>query len=119
MIHNDNVSNVHDKFKLFADDIFLFFCSLQYGTQISAETWRTVHEPIVAGVFLSKKNSSALLVQTFCAHCLFSHTSFCCSRHKQLNGNLKDITLVMLTIHEQVALISSPSSETRLLLYVH
>ena len=29
---------------------------------ISAVTWQTVHEHIVAGVFSSKKSSSALLV---------------------------------------------------------
>ena len=32
------------------------------GTQISAETWRTVHEHIWADAFRSKKSSSALLV---------------------------------------------------------
>ena len=33
--------------------------------------------------------------------------SFSCNPHKQLNGDLKGITLVMLAVHEQVALMSS------------
>ena len=44
-------------------------------------------------------------IQTFSTHCLCSYIAFSCSHHKQLNGNLKGIFLVMLA--EQVALMSS------------
>ena len=40
-------------------------------------------------------------------HCLCSHFSFSYSQHKQLNGDLKGITLVMFAVREQVALMSS------------
>ena len=48
---------------------------------------------------------------------IYSH--FFCSHHKQLNGELKHITFVMLAVNEQVALISSSYSETRLPRYIY
>ena len=50
-------------------------------------------------------------------NCLCSHISLSSSHHKQLNGDLKGITLLKLAFHEQVVM-SSSYSETRLLLYV-
>ena len=47
---------------------------------------------------------------------LCSHIYFLCSHHKQLNGDLKGITFVVLAVHEEVVLMSSSYSETRLLL---
>ena len=41
------------------------------------------------------------------------------SHHKQLNDDLKGITFVLIAVCEQVALMSSSKSETRLLLYVY
>ena len=38
---------------------------------------------------------------------MWAHKSFSCSHHKQLSGHLKAITLVMLAVHKQVALLSS------------
>ena len=58
-------------------------------------------------------------IYTFCTHYLCSHIYFFCSRHKQLNGDLKRITFVVLAVHEQVALMSFSQSKTRLLLHVH
>ena len=51
--------------------------------------------------------------------CLCSLIYFCFSHHKQLNGNLKGITFVVLAVHEQVVLMNSSYNELRLLLYVH
>ena len=62
---------------------------------------------------------SSFSIQTFCTHCLCFHIPFSQSHHKQLNEDLKRITLVMLAVHEKVALISSSQSKTRQLLYVH
>ena len=53
------------------------------------------------------------------AHYLCCRIYFSCSLHKQLNGDLKSITFVMLVVYKQVALGSSSQSETRLLLQVH
>ena len=36
-------------------------------------------------------NMSSLNIYTFCTHCLCCHIYFSCSRHKQLNDDLKDI----------------------------
>ena len=46
---------------------------------------------------------SSFSIQTSCTHCLCSHIFFSCSRHKQLNGDLKSIILMMLPIDEQIA----------------
>ena len=54
-----------------------------------------------------------------CIHCLCSHICFSCSHHKQLNGDLKGITFVVLVVHEQVAPLRSSQSELGLLLNVH
>ena len=62
---------------------------------------------------------SPFILQTFCTHCLCSHIYFLCSHNKQLNGDLKGITFVVTAVHEQIALMSSSQSKTRLLLYVH
>ena len=61
---------------------------------------------------------SSISIQTFCTHCLCSHTSFSSSHHKQFIGDLKCFTLVMVAVHDQVALMSSSQSEPRLLLPV-
>ena len=58
-------------------------------------------------------------IQKFWIHFLRSPVYFSCSHHKQLNGDLKGITFVVLAVHEQVALMSSPQSKTCLLRYVH
>ena len=39
------------------------------------------------------------------AYCLCFHICFSCSHHKQLNGDLKGITLAMFAFHEQEALM--------------
>ena len=44
---------------------------------------------------------------TFCTHCLCSHIYIFWSHHKQLNGDLKGIILVIHAVHELVALMSS------------
>ena len=44
------------------------------------------------------------------AHTAYVHIHilyFFLSRHKQLNGDLKDISFLVLAVHEQVALMSS------------
>ena len=53
------------------------------------------------------------------AHCLCPHKYFSCSHHKQLNGNFKGKTFMILAANEQAALMSSSYSKTCLLLYVH
>ena len=59
-------------------------------------------------------------IETFCTHCLYSHIYISLSSyHKQLNGDLKSITFVVLAVHGNMALVSSFQSETGLLLYVH
>ena len=50
---------------------------------------------------------------------LCSHIPFSYNHHKELNDDLKGITFVMLAVHEQVSLMSSSYSETRLPLYAH
>ena len=50
---------------------------------------------------------------------LCSHIPFSYNHHKELNDDLKGITFVMLAVHEQVSLMSSSQSETRLPLYAH
>ena len=94
----------------------LTFATTDSGTQISAATWRTVHEHLVTDAFRSKKSSSALFLyakQTSQKWYLSSHHSTTCGdykRHiyeKQLNGDLKGFTFVILAFHEQVALMSS------------
>ena len=94
----------------------LTFATADSGTQISAVTWRTIHEHLVTDVFRSRKSSSALLVHAKQASqkwYLSSHHSTACGdykRHiyeKQLNGDLKGFTFVMLAFHDQVALMSS------------
>ena len=61
------------------------------GTQISAVTWETIHEHIVANVFCSKKSSSVLLFQEQQASlkwCLSSrHSTACCDCKKNIYEN--------------------------------
>ena len=61
-------------------------------------------------------NTSLFNILTLCTHCLYPHIYFSCSLHKQLNGDLKGITFVMLAVQEKVALFLE---QTRLLLYAH
>ena len=56
---------------------------------------------------LKTSDMLSVSIQTFSTHCLCSYIAFSCSHHKQLNGNLKGIFLVMLAVYEQVALMSS------------
>ena len=62
---------------------------------------------------------SSFNIQTFSTYCLFSLLYFSYTHYKQLNGDLKGITFVVLAVHEQVALMSSSQSKMHLLLYVH
>ena len=70
---------------------------------ISAVTWWTVHEHIVADVFRPKKRSSALP-----AHKQQAPQKWC-----------PTITFVALAAYEQVALMSLSRGKIRLLLYIH
>ena len=44
---------------------------------------------------------------------------FCCSHHKQSNGEWKSVNFVVLAVHQQLVLMSSSQSKSRLLRYVH
>ena len=50
-----------------------------------------------------EKQFSVLFMYDVEMICLCSHIYFFCSDHKQLNGDLKDITFMILAVHEQVA----------------
>ena len=53
---------------------------------------------------LKASDMSSFSIQTFCTHCLCFHISFSYSHYKQLNDELKGITLVILAVYKQVTL---------------
>ena len=76
--------------------------------------WETFNSAVVCAYAIFQHLD---ILHTLLVFLIYSH--FFCSHHKQLNGDLKHITLVMLAVNVQVALISSSYSETRLPLYIH